>query len=1131
MKFNSTQPENVRHSEQGSGEQTNQPHTSTMAIFPRIPWSFPAMHNRSFFVALLLAGSLTFITQQGLTQEGPPAPAGPTRPGTAVAPPPSAAAAPSTTTAPAVRPGTSSIPIVAPDRSHPAFRPDDPVDPNMLVEVTFPMTDLSVILEYYASLTRRVLVARPTDMEGTRLSLQSPEPLPLVEALEAMDAVLAHNGFALQPIGDRFLKLVRTEEVKSGTPLSLDEPDLVDRENLVTQLVKLEFVDAAQVQTDLSGLLHVYGEALVLVDSNSLLITETEANIKRLLQIIEFLDQPGRNLVEWRIYELENALASEIAAQLQEIITVETAAANSAAARNPNLRRQPFPPGQAQPQGATTVDNSRFARGMTEEAIVEGQVKLVADDRTNNLIVITRPVNFEFIDEMIGILDKEIAPDIEIKIVPLYYADAEELASILSGLVGGATTTTGRSTGATRTGITTGQGIGQRTNTGQGLIGSSTRTGTSSRYSSSRTSSMFGARQADSTPSGITRRPGGGVEGELADELLEAQVQISADLRTNSLIIMASTKDFKILEQVIAQLDVQLAQVMIEVIIGEVSLSDTDELGVDWLQKSFTAYSEQNIAGFDVRQPVFSFGGGLNGSETLDASTIIDASSYPGGSGLGYFFSSNDFNIDVALQALSTSTDFKVLSRPLIVTSHNQPGSIIVGTSRPIVTSTYSSISTTDSFRSNVDYRDIGIQLDILPKINAGKVVVLEISQTIDNIAGEVLIDNNSVPVISRREASAFVTVRNNQTVVLGGLMEERENDSVTGIPLLKDIPLLGALFRTKKTETQRTELLVFITPHVMSNEFDLANQTKETLDDARGLNDMKAFQEDRKRIHTELDEAGDILIDGKPTDQSRATTRTDGTPVWATPIAEAEPGEEKASVVTFPAGEGLETETDSRWKIMVPEKNADRSAPGSILDQLRGVDTGALALPPVNPEVAIREAQTLIQAGEFEVAEASLKNTLSSQPELFEARRMLSQVLLHQGKLDEAAEELQTALEINPYYADAWYQLLQIYAETGNSEMYELSVDAFLNVADPNDPRREEFHIPVEDSGAETGAVEEPAESGPTAPAAEMESNGDAVSLDQSGPAVAEENDAPPAMAPETVENGTTVDEQDPMN
>ncbi|MGI6304058.1 MAG: type II secretion system secretin GspD [Verrucomicrobiota bacterium] len=1068
----------ARHLACGSGAQPDMPHTTTtMATIPSILWPLPAMRRKGPLPALVVAGallSLNLLAPHGRAQVAPPAPDGQPAPESAeVAPAPETAeVAPTLPVAPRITPpaGISPntqrpIPSRNPQRSHPALRSDDPVDPNMLVEVTLPMTDLSVILEYYASLCRRVLVARPTDMEGTRLSLQAPDPMPLVEALEAMDAVLAHNGFALQPIGDRFLKLVKTDEIKSGTPLSLDQPTLHQRENLVTQLVKLDFVDAAQVQADLSGLLHTYGEALVLTDSNALLITETEANIHRLLQIIEFLDQPGRNLVEWRIYELENAMSSEIAAQLQEIITVETAAAASAAARNPNLRRQVAPGQPPQPQAPAGTDASRFARGMTEEAIVEGQVKLVADDRTNNLIVITRPVNFPFLDEMIGILDKEIAPDIEIKIVPLYYADAEELASILSGLVGGSGTTGGRATGATRTGITTGQGIGQQRTgglTGTGTrTGTTSRTGTSSRLGTSRntTSGMYGARQVD-TSSGLTRRPGGGIEGELADELLEAQVQISADLRSNSLIIMASTKDFKILEQVISQLDVQLAQVMIEVIIGEVSLSDTDELGVDWLQKSFTAVSEQNIAGFDVREPVFSFGGGLNGAGTVDGASILNADSYPGGSGLGYYFSSNDFNIDVALRALSTSTDFKVLSRPLIVTSHNQPGSIIVGTSRPIVTSTYSSVSTTDSFRSNVDYRDIGIQLDILPKINAGKVVVLEISQTIDNIAGEVLIDNNSVPVISRREANAFVTVRDNQTVVLGGLMEERENDSVTGVPILKDIPLLGALFRTKKNETQRTELLVFITPHVMSNEFDLAKQTKETVDDAKGLNQMDAFQADRQRIHTDLDEAGNILIDGMPDRQHEVTSETSTGTVWAQPMLPTGTDDGESSVVTFPADE--DGTTSGSWKIIVPETEASKATPGSILDQLRGADKGEPVLPVMDPEIAIREAQALVQAGEFEVAEASLRNTLAAQPDLFEARRMLAQILLHKGDLDGAADELHSALSVNPYYADAWYQLHRIYTEQDNAQMSATAAEAFLSVADPQDPRRDEFHSPT---------------------------------------------------------------------
>jgi type II secretory pathway component GspD/PulD (secretin) len=293
---------------------------------------------------------------------------------------------------------------------------------------------------------------------------------------------------------------------------------------------------------------------------------------------------------------------------------------------------------------------------------------------------------------------------------------------------------------------------------------------------------------------------------------------------------MGRKEDIVILRQVIRQLDVMLAQVLLEALILEVNLNDNISFGVDWLQRSMTAVratQQGPNGGLAVTEPIFSFGGGqdLGSGDFRDASKVDRTTPLNAGA-LTYFGTFTDLNIDAVITMAAGDSDAKVLAAPVILTTDNTEASVNVGERRPIPTTTQTA-TINGSLQSSVEYEDIGINLQIKPRISPSRVVVLEVSQKVDNVGGTVAINGNDIPIITTREFEALVTLTNKTTLVLGGLVNEDTRTSHTKVPLLGDIPILGNLFRSTRETNNRTELMVLLTPHVILSVEDAINETE----------------------------------------------------------------------------------------------------------------------------------------------------------------------------------------------------------------------------------------------------------------------------------------------------------------
>ncbi|MBI3987373.1 MAG: hypothetical protein HY343_10655, partial [Lentisphaerae bacterium] len=271
---------------------------------------------------------------------------------------------------------------------------------------------------------------------------------------------------------------------------------------------------------------------------------------------------------------------------------------------------------------------------------------------------------------------------------------------------------------------------------------------------------------------------------------------------------------------------IMLSQVLIEVIIIEVSLNKSSETGVDWLQRSMIAYNRKQG---NERSPFLGFAGtsreGTAGTIN-DGSMIrtIDSNPSTAGSGLTYYLTQYDMNLNMVVNLLAASSTARIMATPVILTTDNKEAKIIVGEKRPIVTST--SLTTGGNQQSTYEYTSIGIQLTVTPHINRREFVMMDIAQKIDNVGGEELIDGNKVPIITTREFGANVSVSNRQTIIIGGLVSADKGASESHIPIIGSIPIVNLLFRSDSKSQQRRELLVLITPYVMTTPEEVQAET-----------------------------------------------------------------------------------------------------------------------------------------------------------------------------------------------------------------------------------------------------------------------------------------------------------------
>ncbi len=294
---------------------------------------------------------------------------------------------------------------------------------------------------------------------------------------------------------------------------------------------------------------------------------------------------------------------------------------------------------------------------------------------------------------------------------------------------------------------------------------------------------------------------------------LFGQTKIIADERTNSLLVFANDDDMKMIEDIVSKLDVVLPQVLIEAIIMEINLSGTRNTGVSYLSQKQSVGRFSGAGGLNnLSSGAGSFlTGGTNGGSTATGSAAL--ASLPGGFS---YFANYGNDLSVVLEAVAGDSRINVLSRPRIQTSHAVPADLFIGNTIPYVTGTYN-YGYGSGPSSQYQEKEVGIRLQVLPLINPDGLVEMDIQQDIEQLGPDVQIAGvGGVPTTTKRQAGAKVAVRDGETILLGGFISDSRSKADSGIPWLKDIPMLGALFRSSSMQNLRTELVIMMRPTVL---------------------------------------------------------------------------------------------------------------------------------------------------------------------------------------------------------------------------------------------------------------------------------------------------------------------------
>ena len=360
--------------------------------------------------------------------------------------------------------------------------------------------------------------------------------------------------------------------------------------------------------------------------------------------------------------------------------------------------------------------------------------------------------------------------------------------------------------------------------------------------------------------------------------ILEGQVTITSDKATNSLIIVASPGDYETIKDVIQKLDIRRRQVYVEAAIIEMSLSKQRELGFE-----FQAANLNNLENSNQMKTIGGTNFGnignvvANGPVGLASLTGLNVGAVKG----TFTFKGVEYlNIGALLHALQTDGDINVLSTPNILTTDNQKAEIMVGENIPFVTGQSQSAATGGgSILTSIDRKDVGITLKLTPQITSDDNVRLEVYQEISDITVTPGLNPNVVgPSTSKRSASTTVVVKDQQTMVIGGLIRDNVTSSTSKVPLLGDIPILGWLFKFKTTKVEKTNLMIFITPYIIKTEADVAELTKKKGD---------ALEKFRDQYGIEKKEMGGLIESKKPGSAPTGTTQSSARPTEKTGTTE----------------------------------------------------------------------------------------------------------------------------------------------------------------------------------------------------------------------------------------------------
>ncbi|MDD5206026.1 MAG: type II secretion system secretin GspD [Desulfobacterales bacterium] len=600
-----------------------------------------------------------------------------------------------------------------------------------------------------------------------KVTVLSPRKLTTQQAYEVFKSVLTVNGFTVVEAG-QIIKVVPAQNM-SGYELPLGTKKILKGDDeYITQIMPLVHLDANGLVPVVKPLLTKNGAVFAPPSSDILVVTDHKSNIRKVGQILEEIDIDITGASVERM-DLKYSTADAVSAKLTDIL------------------------------------DTKYGKGIKGARAVP--FRIVALERLNSIIGVGSATVLKDIRSLIPQMDAR-TPEGR-SLVNVYYlehAKAEDMVGVLTETQKSKTSSEAKS------------------------------------YTPTTSTGLRGAAQKTATES-ISRTEGGGsiISGKF--KAFGKETTILADKSTNSIVVYAEPEDYIPIKEMIQKLDIPRKQVFIEALIMEVSPEENFSFGTDW------------FAGKGVDNPLRPggqagiFGGSFSGADLTNLTTQSSTGTGTGtgtlsfGQGLSLGIIGDTIKIGdltfrtlgVLIKAMETLKTVNILSKPQLMTLNNEKAMINISTNTPFKTSStaYTSSPQIDNplLTENLEYRDVGIKLEITPRINNRKKVTLEIKQEVSKFAGTVTDDK---PTTLKRAIDTVVEVNDGGTIVIGGLIEEQKDFNTGAVPCLGGVPFLGWAFKNVGTKSIKTNLLVFISPRVFDSSGDaedLTGKKREILD------------------------------------------------------------------------------------------------------------------------------------------------------------------------------------------------------------------------------------------------------------------------------------------------------------
>jgi general secretion pathway protein D len=691
-------------------------------------------------------------------------------------------------------------PAAAPAATAPAITPQT-------VRLQFPNSDVVDVLRLYEQLTGKKLVM-DNFVQG-KVNIFIAKDVSRDEAIQIIEMSMGLNGVSLVPAGPGIVEVVGAGQNprKAAVPIVSELTDIPVGNPVISFLFRLQYADPQELQQVLmaylqgsSGTINI----LALPKSSSLLVTQNADVIRQLASVIEQVDVAPAEVVS-EFIKLDRADATKVTDMLKEIFEKD-----SQQTSQPGVRSVKVPPSVPQPMPVETGVGELTA--LSEEAVIVGKIKLTADVRTNRIHVVTRPINMPFIRRLVREFDANVEFGQPVT-RPLKYISAGEVLPILvqaltePGAEAGAPTTRGGAPGQSPQPLQPPRAAAP--------LASPSSLATGSTESTLNISEELETQPVDTAPQAVT----------------VGNTKIIADQRANAIIVLGNREVVMKVEKILDEMDVKAPQVALSTVIGQLSLTNGEEFGVDYFAKyhgRFVGTSRnngvfgQNAPGIPVPNPSAS----PAGASILDPSNLINFSQIIQnvGTGTNVYVAAAD-SLAAIVHLLESTGRFKVVSRPTVFTSNNKKAIIASGTEIPVpvntLTNAASTINNVASVSSSIEFKKVALQLEVVPLINSEKEVSLDILQKLDSLAGTTTISGNAIPNIATRYIRTNVSAPNGSTIVLGGLIEDQKRKDYNGMPYLSRIPVIGALFRSTASNKMRSELIVLMCPQVTLTKLD----------------------------------------------------------------------------------------------------------------------------------------------------------------------------------------------------------------------------------------------------------------------------------------------------------------------